>query len=68
MAGQIYHIADEYISEHAANYDGQPEEQASNALARSCGQHLESEGWNPADYGVDLNQIALVGLRRHRNA
>lgn len=68
MANQIYHLAEDYISGHAASYDGLPEEKASKALALACGQHLEGEGWNAADYGVDLNQIALEGLRRHRNA
>ncbi|GGH41526.1 hypothetical protein GCM10010973_38510 [Cribrihabitans marinus] len=68
MGGQIYHMADEFIAGQAGQYDGQSEDEAASALAASCRRYLEAEGWNPADYGVDLNQLALDGLRRHRNA
>ncbi len=68
MAGQIYHIADDFIANQAAQYEGQAEEQAAPALALACRRYLEAEGWNAADFNVDLNQLALDGLRRHRNA
>jgi hypothetical protein len=67
MAGQIYHLAEQYVADNAASYDGQPEEQAIVSLAGYCRKHLDGEGWNAADFGVDLTQIAREGLMRHRN-
>lgn len=67
MAGQIYHMAEDYVANNAPSYDGQSEEQAVSGLAKDCRQHLLDEGWNANDYGVDLEQIARDGLARHRN-
>ncbi|MDI3335658.1 hypothetical protein QKW60_04530 [Defluviimonas aestuarii] len=66
MAGQIYHLAEQYVADNAASYDGQPEEQAVVSLADACRKYLDGEGWNAADYGVDLHQIAREGLKRRR--
>jgi len=67
MAGQIYHMAEDYVTNNAASYDGQSEEQAAARLAKGCRQHLFAEGWDTDDYGVDLEQLAREGLARHRS-
>jgi hypothetical protein len=67
MAGQIYHMAEGYVADNAASYDGQPEEQAVSSLVDGCRKYLKGEGWDAADYNVDLHQIAREGLKLHRN-
>lgn len=68
MAGEIYHMAEDYVAKNAPSYDGKPEEEAVARLAKDCRQHLLDEGWNAKDYGVDLEQIARDGLAKRRNS
>ncbi len=66
MADEIGTNSVQYVAENASTYDGLSDHEALPKLVVALRKHVQDEGWDPADFQVDLRQIALDGLRKHR--
>lgn len=68
MSGEIADQCRQYVAEHAAEHDGESEDAAIESLCLGFRRFAKSQGWDDADFHVNVEQLAKNGLRQHRNS
>lgn len=68
MAETVGELCREYVSANAASQDGRGEKEAVENLIQGFTLWLQDSGWGgaDADYGVDVRELVLQELRKHR--